>query len=94
MLPVDFQTVGLAIGSVRPTDVGAFVPIQAEPLEIGDELIFKAGFAAFDVSVFDPQHHSAALPPGKKPVEQRRARVAHVELPGRRRSKANPDRRI
>ena len=67
MLPVDFQTVGLAIGSVRPTDVGAFVPIQAEPLEIGNELIFKAGFATFDVSVFDPQQ---IVPPCRRAKSQ------------------------
>jgi hypothetical protein len=57
-------------------------------------LIFKAGFAAFDVSVFDAQHHSATLPPGKKPVKQCRARIAHVELPSWRRRKSNPDGRI
>ena len=70
MFAINFQTVGLAIRSVRAADIGAFVPVQAEPLEIGNELIFKAGFAAFDVGIFDAQHHGAAIVPGEKPVEQ------------------------
>ena len=93
MLAVNLQTVGLAIGGVRSAQVGPFVPVKAQPFEVGDKLIFKAGFAAFDVGVFDAQHHSAALLPGEKPVEQRGTRIANVKMPGGRRGKTDADRR-
>ena len=92
VFPVDVQALGLAIGRIRPAHVRPFVPVQAQPLEVGDELIFEAGLAAFDVGVFDAQHHGAAFLPGEKPVEQRGTRVADVEMPGWRRRKANRGR--
>ena len=57
MFAVNIQAFGLAIGSIRSAQVRPFVPVEAEPLEVGDELIFVAGFAAFDIGVFDAQDH-------------------------------------
>src|SRR3984893_16105694 len=94
MLAVDFQTLRLAIGSVGSTDIRPLVPVKTKPLEIGHELILNTGFAAFAITILDAQHHGAALLPGEKTIEQSRARIANVEMPGRGRSKANPDRRI
>ena len=89
MLAIDFHTVGLAIWSIWPAHIGAFVPVQTEPLEIGDELIFKTSFAAFDVGVFDPQDDGATMAAGEEPIEQSSTRIAHMKLAGRRRSKTN-----
>ncbi len=91
---INIQTVGLAIRCVRAADIGAFVPVQAQPLEIGNELIFKAGLAAFDVGIFNAQHHGAAVVPGEKPIEQSGAPIADVELSSRRRRETNPYGRI
>jgi hypothetical protein len=84
----------LTIRRVRPTDIRAFVPIQPEPFQVGDELIFETDFAAFDIRVFNAQHHGAAVPPREEPVEQSRACVTDVEMTRGRRRKTNPDRRI
>src|SRR6185437_14025905 len=82
MFAVNLQTLGLAIGRVRSAQVGSFVPIETQPFEVGDKLILKAGFTAFDVCVFYAQHHGAALLSGEKPVEQRGTRITNVEMPG------------
>ena len=94
VLLVDRQTVRLTIGSVRPIHVGAFVPVQPEPFEVSDELIFETGFAALDVRIFNAQHHGAAVPTREEPIEQGGTCIAHMEMPCRRRRKTNPDGRI
>ena len=43
---------------------------------------------ALEVGVLDAQDERAALPAREQPVEERRARVADVQLPGRARSEA------
>jgi len=70
--------------------IRAFVPVQTKPLEIGNELIFKTSFAAFDISVFDAQHHGAALPRAKSQLNRAVRRIAHVEMPSRRGRKNEP----
>ncbi len=94
MFAVDIQTFGLAIGNIRAAQIWSFVPVETQPFEIGDELVFVAGFAAFDVRVLDAEHHGPAALPGKKPVEKGSARIANVQLAGGRRSKTNADRGV
>ena len=93
VLAVNLQTLGLTIGRVRSAQVGPFVPVETQPLEVGDELIFKAGLAAFDVRVLDAQHHGAALFSGEKPVEQGGTRIANMQMPGGRGRKTYADGR-
>ncbi len=81
---VNLQTLGLTIGRVRSAQVGPFVPVETQPLEVGDELIFKAGLTAFDVRVLDAQHHGAALFSREKPVEQGGTCIANMQMPGGR----------
>jgi hypothetical protein len=69
VLAVQVQTVRLPIGNVGAADVTALVPIEAQPFQVGDELTFVPGLAAFDVGVLDAKHHDPALLPGKQPVE-------------------------
>ena len=94
MLAVDIQTFGLAIGHIRAAQVWSFIPVKAQPFEVGDELVFIAGFAAFDVRVLDAEHHRPTALPGKKPVEEGSARIANMQLAGWRRSKTNADRGV
>ena len=93
VFPVNLQTLGLTIGSIRSAQVRPFVPIETQPLEVGDELVFKTGLAAFNVRVFDAQHHGAAILSGKKPVEQGGTCIANVQMPGGRGRKTYADRR-
>jgi hypothetical protein len=79
---IDLEPVGLPIRAVGAAHVGAFVPVETEPFQVGDELIFKADFAAIDVGVFDAKYHSAALLAGEEPVEESGAGVADVKVPG------------
>jgi hypothetical protein len=37
-------------------------------------------FGALDVRVFDAQNENAAVVPRKKPIEERRARIPHVDV--------------
>src|SRR5271170_4455469 len=65
LFAIEIEPVGLAIGKVWAADVGTFVPINPQPLQIGDQLIFEASFAAFDIGILDAQDHGAALLPGE-----------------------------
>ncbi len=89
MVAIDLPLVALAIGRIRTADVGAFVPIETEPLDIFDELGFIARFAALEVGVFNAEDEGSALLAREEPVEERGARVADVNLSGGRGGKAN-----
>ncbi len=80
MLAVDRETVALAIGRVRAADVGTFIPIDAEPFQIFQQLVFVARFTALKVSILDAQNHGAAGLTGEKPVIKCGAGVAHMQL--------------
>ena len=91
VLAINRQAVALAIGRVLAADVGAFVPVDAHPLQIFEQLAFEARLAALDIGVFNAQHHHAARLPREQPVEQRGAGIADVQLAGGRGSEANAD---
>src|SRR5262249_39977654 len=94
VLAIDFQTVRLAVRRVGSADVRPFVPVEAEPLDVVNQLIFKTRLAAFHIGVFHAKHHRAAVMTGKKPVEQRGAGVPDVQLPGWRGSEPYSNGRI
>ena len=48
--PVKFHAIALPIRTEIAADVGTFVPIDAQPAQIFQELSFKTGLAAFNVS--------------------------------------------
>src|ERR1035441_17706 len=89
MFAIDRKTVALAIGRMRTAHVGALVPIDAEPLQVVQQLIFVAGLAALKVGVFDAQDHGSAGLAGEQPVVKCGAGIADVQLPGRRRSETD-----
>ena len=66
---IDFEPVGLAVGNIRPSHVRTFIPVESQPLEVADELIFESCLATLHIRVFNAQHHRAALLPGEQPVE-------------------------
>src|SRR5947209_3314735 len=80
---IDLETVGLPVRAVVTADVGSFVPIEAEPFQVGDELGFKAGFTAVNVGVFDAEDHGAALLAGEEPIEESSTGIADVQMAGR-----------
>ncbi len=67
----------------------AFVPIEAEPAQAVEDDVHGFLRVARGVGVFDAQDERAAGVAGVKPVEQRGARAADVEVAGGRGSKTN-----
>jgi len=84
----------LQIRAEISTDVGAFVPIEAKPLESVTNRRHRFLDVACSVGVFDAQNEFAAVMPCEKPVEKRRARPTDVQITGGRGGKTNADFRI
>src|SRR3954452_12985681 len=74
------QTLRLTIRPVRPVDVGPLVPVETEPTQIAQDRGLRLAPRSFGIGVFDPQDERAALAAREQPVEERRARIADVEL--------------
>src|SRR5215470_581193 len=61
VLAINCQSVRLPIWAELTAHIRPFVPIEAKPLQIANELIFEAGFAAVHVGVLDAENHRSAL---------------------------------
>ena len=108
VLGVDRQALGLTVRAVlafvRFAQLArAFVPVEAEPMEVFHQLGFMADFGAFQVSVFNAKDELAASAAGEEPVVEGGACIADVEQAGGGRGKAdaglgdhisNDDRRL
>jgi hypothetical protein len=91
---IDFEALGLAVGAVftfigQAAETGAFIPVEAKPVEVFHELEFKAGFRALEVSVLNAEDELAAGVASKQPVVESSARVADVEQAGGGRGKSD-----
>src|SRR5579864_1321289 len=82
MFAIDFQPIGLSIGTVCAANIGTFVPIEPQPFQILEQRSLETRFTALNVGVLDAQHHRAALLPRKEPVEQRGTGIADVQMSG------------
>src|SRR5579864_8244157 len=82
MLAINRQPVGLPIWTELPAHIRPFIPIKSEPLQICDQLVFKACLAAVDVGVFDAENHRSAFLPREQPVKQSCTRVTDMEMSG------------
>src|SRR6185369_7689372 len=83
---IDLPLVALAIRRVRAADVRTLVPLDAEPLEVFEELRLVTGFAAIEVGVFDAKDERTFLLTREEPIEKSSAGIADMNLAGRRRS--------
>src|SRR5205085_306799 len=79
---VEMQALGLPVRTARSADIGAFVPVEPEPAQIAEDARLGLARRALDVGVLDPEDEGAAVTPREEPVEQRRAGVADVQVPG------------
>jgi hypothetical protein len=86
---VPIETLGLEVGRMRPAGDRPFIPREPEPAQAIEDPGDHVGRRSLGVGVFNPQDERAAMSSRVEPVEQRRARAAHVQVAGRRRSKAN-----
>ena len=67
---------------MRAAHLGAFIPLHAQPLEIGDEIDQGLGVVAGLIGVLDAEQEIAADVPGEEPVEQRGAGPADMQITG------------
>src|SRR5439155_18114225 len=81
-LVVDRQSLGLAVGPERPTDLRALVPVEAEPAQRVDDDADGLVRGALAVGVLDPEDEDAAMVPGEKPVVEGGPGVADVQVAG------------
>ena len=73
VLGVDIQPLRLAVGTVAagfrggPVGIGkrSFIPVEAEPAQVLNELFLVAGFGALHVGVFNAEDEIAAHAPGE-----------------------------
>jgi hypothetical protein len=88
------QTFGLPVGTAVAARVDALGPLEAEPVQVVDHAALGLLRRALEVGVLDSKDEGTALPAREQPVEERRARVADVELPGGARSEAKSHRSL
>ena len=88
---VEFGALRLEVGAVVAADLGAFVPIHAEPAHrVEDHLQEGVGIALL-VRVLDAEDELAARMAGVEPVEQGRTGASDVEEAGGAGSEADAD---
>ncbi len=85
---VQVQPLRLAIRSARPTHVGAFVPLESKPAQILEDAVLRRLGGSLGVGVLDAQDERPVVTACEQPVEERRARVADVQLARWTRSEA------
>ena len=74
------EALRLAIRPVVATLLDALIPLQPHPLEILDDGAFGLACGPLGIGVLDAEYERAARPTREEPVEERRARVADVQL--------------
>ncbi len=75
-------TLRLCVGLVCATHSRSFLPIQAEPVQIGLQILGKLFTTALGIRVLDAQQEHAIAALRQQPAEQRRAHIAEVQLAG------------
>src|SRR5262249_38552858 len=87
--PVEVKPLRLTVRAARTADVGSLVPGEAEPAQVADDGRLRFGGRALDGGVLDGKDEGAVTAAREQPVEERRARVADVQIARGTRSEAN-----
>src|SRR5664279_1927108 len=82
VMAIDPGAFGLPVGAEGATDVGAFVPLQAEPAEGVEDHLLGCGDEAGAVGVLDAQDELAATLAGVEEVEQANVCRADMRVAG------------
>ena len=91
VLLINCTALALAVGPVRPTDIRAFIPIQPQPAQGVEDLLFGLGAGAHLIGIFDAQDELTTVLAGKAQVEQRNIGCADVGVTGWRRGNSGTD---
>src|SRR5207248_690511 len=82
----------LVVGAVGAADLGALVPVDAEPAEAVEDRLEGLGDVALLVGVVDAEDEPAAVAAGEEPVEQGRPHAADVQVARRAGGEPGPNR--
>ncbi len=74
-----------------PPNADTLVPVETEPAEAIESILFELGGAAGHVGVVDADDEDPIVMAGEQPVEQGGTGVPDVEQPGRRWGDPYPD---
>src|SRR5471030_2669790 len=85
---IDRGTLRLTVWTARVLTVWPGVPGKPEPVQVGDQSLGVRLLAPLRIGIFDAQQEAPAGAARQKLVEERRACVAKVQVPGRTRRKA------
>src|SRR5690606_1344167 len=83
-VPVEVHALGLAVRGVGAADLGALVPVEAQPAHRVEQLGVGLLGVAGRVGVLDAEDQGALVVLGERPVEQGGADQAHVGVSGGR----------
>ena len=83
------QALGLAVRADAVLRVGPLVPVQPQPAQVVENARLGLARRALGVGVLDAKDERPVVAVGQQPVEERRPRVADVQLTGRRGSEAD-----
>ena len=91
VLLVDITALALAIRAVRAADIRTFAPVDAQPAQGIEDLLFGLSGRTQLIGVLDPQDELTAMLLGKAVVEQSDVGGADVGIPGWRWRDASAD---
>src|SRR5438552_5779374 len=72
------KTLRLPVGSIRTTDIGAFIPLQADPAQRAQDRLFRSPVVASLIRVFDTNDKLPPLGAGKDIIKQSNIASAHM----------------
>src|SRR6185436_10570923 len=88
---IAIEAFGLEVRAIGTANLRALVPVDAEPAEPVEDPFDHLVRRALDVRVLDAEDEDAAEPSRVQPVEERGARAADMQIPGRRWGEADAD---
>ena len=88
---VDGAAFALPVRAVRATDIRTLVPLDTQPAQGIEDLLFGLAGGTHLIGIFDTQDELAAMLTGEAQVEQGDIGSAYVRVTGRRRRNAGTD---
>jgi hypothetical protein len=75
---IDGNALALCVGSIGAATVRPFIPVETEPMQIGEHTLCSSWTYAWAVEVLNAQHKPSVTAPYEKPGKESCAQVAQV----------------
>jgi hypothetical protein len=79
VITVDVESLRLTVRAIRPSDVGTFLPVEAQPSEILIDRLFMFTSRTFLIRIFDSKDVCTVVLLREEPREQTSARISDME---------------